>query len=741
MRRWGLILLGSVAACVELAPRTPRPDVTDGALSDQVDDLPSVEVVAPPDDGPAADSTVGDAPPADLTPPSDAPGDATADARDAPDAGALSDAPPVDAPVDIVPIDAPFDIAPIDVTDASLPADATDGAITPDDIQDAPHAADAPMDHPDAGGVPDVLDGAVDAEGFDAREAGVAIATPRWPPSGAPCTSRRPTLRWPLQAADEGARVELCEDRGCSRVVSTLRGLDRATPAADLPMGHVFWRVIPLRGGVDQAASPTWFFVVPRGSAPTATAHGRVLDFDADGRADVCAGSELESLVRAGSGSARLYLRDATGALGASPFVTFSQLSTNSGTRVGTSMTAGDFDGDGLIDLVVGARSEQTTSGAVGHVRVYRGTTGAPPSDAATSTLIQGTVSAEGVGQQVAVAGDVNRDGYDDLLVTSNLTSATEGGMPTGGRVRLYLGARAGLSSSATQQFVGTGVEQLGASIDGDGDLDGDGHPDIAVGVPGAAPGSRTNAGRVQVYLGSPAGLPSAASVTLDGPEAGERFGSHLRVSGDLNGDGFTDLVVGAPLATVGGVANAGRVYVYFGSASFPSAPAGLTNPTVLADGGAGSSFGWRLLTSVDVNGDGLRDVLVGAPGHNGAGERVGSVFVYLGSATRGVEVSPFARVNGVSCGDDFGRGLSNQGDINRDGYGDFVVSATRAASGRTSWVMCPGDFGPAHGAVYSFEGGASELRFREGDTRFGPMGAWFGLQLLAGLPGRSNVL
>ena len=224
-------------------------------------------------------------------------------------------------------------------------------------------------------------------------------------------------------------------------------------------------------------------------------------------------------------------------------------------------------------------------------------------------------------------------------------------------------------------------------------DVNGDGYSDVAVGAPGQDAGS-IDEGNVFVYYGSPTGLPSAPSVTLDSPtgEAGAGFGQSVALT-DLEGDGFADLIVGAPAADHGSV-DEGNAYVYRGSA------AGLpTTPTQVIDspsGQASAFFANELAAAGDVNGDGRGDLVVGCLWYDGSAADQGAAYVYLGAAS-GVAAPPaVAWVNPVpQVGAQFGRAVAGAGDLDGDGYADVVVGA-------------PFQDGTAvdEGAVYVYRGG-----------------------------------
>jgi len=188
-------------------------------------------------------------------------------------------------------------------------------------------------------------------------------------------------------------------------------------------------------------------------------------------------------------------------------------------------------------------------------VYLYLGSaTGLPTAAATVLTGPEGTLS--DFGGCIASAGDINGDGYADVVVGAGRV----GGFA--GRVYLYLGGASGLSTTPAATLMGvTGVDgNLGSSVAGVGDLDHDGYADLA-----AFSYNTTLGGRVRVYRGSASGLVTSGATLIAAPDgASSGFGSALRGAGDVNGDGVADLVISAPQAA----SQAGRVYLFPGSMS-----------------------------------------------------------------------------------------------------------------------------------------------------------------------------
>ncbi len=403
-------------------------------------------------------------------------------------------------------------------------------------------------------------------------------------------------------------------------------------------------------------------------------------------------------------------------AVGATPSPTWQLLIGQRSAPVDTSSgTTLDVNGDGYADLAVGA---MIASSNTGRAYVYLGS--ASGLSTTPAAILTGPDGPDGFfGYSVASAGDVNGDGYADLAVgahaaltgtgrayvylgsssglgTSPAASLTGPDGASGhfgisvsgagdvngdgyadlavgatevstltGRAYVYLGSASGLGPSPATSLAGLDGEfgQFGFSVSSAGDVNGDGYADLAVGAPNAS--SRT--GRAYFYLGSASGLGTIPATSLSGPDgAGGYFGISVGGAGDVNGDGYADLAVGEMAAS----SNTGRAYVYLGSASGLSAapPTILTGP----DGEEGF-FGNSVAGAGDVDADGYADLAVGA---YGASARTGSAYVYLGSAS-GPGASPAASLTGPDGADgNFGGSVSSAGDVNGDGYADLGVGA-----------------------------------------------------------------
>ena len=312
---------------------------------------------------------------------------------------------------------------------------------------------------------------------------------------------------------------------------------------------------------------------------------------------------------------------------------------------------AGDVNGDGYDDVIIGAFGNNSLSGKT---YIYYG--GVFMNDIADVTMT-GDALGGYLGVSVAGGGDVNGDGYSDVIAGAYAYNSNTG------RAYVYTNT---LTGEDIPDFVATGeaaANYFGVSVSGAGDVNGDGYPDVIVG----ADFYNSLTGRAYIYFGGSA-MNNIADVTLTGESTIINFGSSVSEAGDVNGDGYSDVIVGAYNYSSG----KGRAYVYLGGSSMNTVV-----DVIMTGEASGNIFGNSVSGAGDVNGDGYSDVIVGAQGYSSS---TGRSYIYFGGST----MNNIADV--VSTGEtggNFGRSVSDAGDVNGDGYSDVIIGSSAYLEGR----------------------------------------------------------
>jgi hypothetical protein len=324
-----------------------------------------------------------------------------------------------------------------------------------------------------------------------------------------------------------------------------------------------------------------------------------------------------------------------------------------------------DINGDGWRDFLAGAPGVSDISSPKGHVVLISGRflhQGTPP---AVLSSFQGPTQDYGV----AVVGleDINNDGVRDFAAGApSFVAGTGFGFPDGAvRITDTNGTLLGQIAGAVN------YEALGSSLAVVGDVNGDGFKDILAGSPNFTGGipSVPGCGKAAIYSGK--SLLQSLSVVLRahlGDQTGEHFGTAL-ATGYFNADAVVDYAIGTPWRTsTGGVAESGRVSIYSGAT-------GALMRTI--HGSGGSHFGAALAAGLDVTGDGVHDLIIGAPHAATNGAECGSAYVYSGAALDdGGLLLPARAWHGPIAGAHFGAAVALVHDLNADGDADVIVGA-----------------------------------------------------------------
>lgn len=280
----------------------------------------------------------------------------------------------------------------------------------------------------------------------------------------------------------------------------------------------------------------------------------------------------------------------------------------------------------------------------------------------------------------VSSAGDVNGDGFNDVIIGSPFFD--NGALADAGQVTVWHGSTTGLSTVGPNWTFNGPVanEWTGFSVSCAGDVNADGFSDIIIGVPLHDEPLMADAGEALIFRGSATGLAAAPNWTVSGERAGDRFGYSVSGAGDIQGDGYTDVIVGAPLADDPGIISQqdeGRAYVFFSNQCIQ--PNTIADWTVESNQG-GARLGECVAAAGKINGGGFGNVIIGAPFYDNGQNDEGIALVYYGDATGlGANGTPFNAdflLESNNANARLGFAVASAGDTDADGFDEIIVGA-----------------------------------------------------------------
>ena len=433
-------------------------------------------------------------------------------------------------------------------------------------------------------------------------------------------------------------------------------------------------------------------------------------DLDGDGVDDLVVSALFSDVTGTNSGQVHIFFGPISGTgLGVS--TSDVQLDGDAaGDLLGRSViAAGDVDGDGFDDLFVSAQGESTNGTNTGAAYLVTGpvTAGSAGIESVTQTRFVGAAAGDLIAD-LAPAGDVDGDGNDDLLISAQFLDA--GGTTNGGGAYLIYGPTSSgdydLASplAADARFLGENDnDEAGSSLWGGADLSGDGTPDILIAARYYDDGTAADSGAIYLVHGPVSGDLDLASADArfageaNGDELG--YGAGVSNAGDVDGDGYQDLIAGARFNDRGG-SKSGAAYLVLGPITSGTIATMSAADAIFVGEESSDQTGDSVSGPGDVDGDGADDLLIGSGWNDASTTNGGAGYFVLGPITAGTGVVDLSTADGrfLPEGDNDRLRINGGGDLDADGYADILVATQN--NGTNSATA-----GAQHGAVYLFFG------------------------------------
>jgi len=381
---------------------------------------------------------------------------------------------------------------------------------------------------------------------------------------------------------------------------------------------------------------------------------------DSGNDADIAVGAYLNDLGGSNAGRVSLFTGNSNGTMDNSDNIVGEAAEDNFGFAVAT----GDVNNDGRLDIIVGAPLNDEAAAQAGKVYVFDGFNGGLLWSAV------GQTAGDRFGNAVGFAGDIDDDGFGDVIVGAPFNDA---GGTSAGRAYILDGENGNRLRTHTGQNAG---DQFGTAVAGVRDLNDDGNDDYIIGEP-RNDQIANDAGRATIFNGDTGGV----LIRLTGDAAGDRFGSAIASDRFTVTFDYTFIVIGAPFNDAGG-SNAGRARIFFRNHDQPN-EGGCNKLVCLRYTINGANAGGRLGSSVamgDVVGNAATDAIVGAPFTSAKGNNSGAAFVFDGNGG-----ALAMRFFGEAAGDRFGTSVAFADDIDDDGNSDIFAGAPFSDAGGTN--------------------------------------------------------